>query len=153
MNESAWLGVKGRRRSVGAAASLVLSSVAMLSIVAAGAVAAEPPGARRDLGRPRICVVLSGGGARGAAHIGVLKVLEEYRVPVDCIAATSMGSLVGGAYASGMPVAQMEQITDGISTELLFKEQPPRDAQSMLRKQDDYGFTRTLAAFAGPTTD
>jgi len=144
MNESAWLWVKGRRRSAGAAASLVLSSVAMLSIVAAGAVAAEPPGARRDLGRPRICVVLSGGGARGAAHIGVLKVLEEYRVPVDCIAATSMGSLVGGAYASGMPVAQMEQITDGISTELLFKEQPPRDAQSMLRKQDDYGL------FIGP---
>ena len=65
MNESAWRGVKGRRRSAGAAASLVLSSVAMLSIVAAGAVAAEPPGARRDLGRPRICVVLSGGGRAG----------------------------------------------------------------------------------------
>ena len=47
--------------------------------------------------RPRVCVVLSGGGARGAAHIGVLKVLEEYRVPVDCIAGTSMGALVGAA--------------------------------------------------------
>ncbi|MGN5479286.1 patatin-like phospholipase family protein [Cupriavidus basilensis] len=52
--------------------------------------------------------MLSGGGAYGAAHIGVLKVLEEMRVPVDCIAGTSMGSLVGGAYASGMSPADME---------------------------------------------
>ena len=44
--------------------------------------------------RPRICVVLSGGGARGAAHIGVLKVLEEYRIPIDCIAGTSMGAVM-----------------------------------------------------------
>ncbi|MEN9315851.1 MAG: putative exported protein, partial [Pseudomonadota bacterium] len=49
--------------------------------------------------RPRICLALSGGGARGAAHIGVLKVLEELRVPVHCVAGTSMGALVGGAYA------------------------------------------------------
>ena len=51
--------------------------------------------------RPRICLVLSGGGARGAAHVGVLKVLEELRVPVDCIAGASMGAIVGGSYASG----------------------------------------------------
>ena len=67
--------------------------------------------------RPRICLVLSGGGARGAAHIGVLKVLEELRVPVDCIAGTSMGSIVGGAYATGMTVAEMEQTLAEISTE------------------------------------
>ena len=50
--------------------------------------------------RPKICLVLSGGGARGAAHVGVIKVLEEYRMPIDCIAGTSMGALVGGAYAT-----------------------------------------------------
>ena len=55
--------------------------------------------------RPKICLVLSGGGARGAAHVGVIKVLEEYRIPIDCIAGTSMGALVGGAYASGASVA------------------------------------------------
>ncbi len=48
---------------------------------------------------PKICLVLSGGGARGAAHVGVIKVLEELRIPVDCIAGTSMGALVGAAYA------------------------------------------------------
>ncbi len=42
-----------------------------------------------------VCLVLSGGGARGAAHIGVIRVLEEMRVPIDCITGTSMGSLVG----------------------------------------------------------
>ena len=52
--------------------------------------------------RPRICLVLSGGGARGMAHIGVLKVLEELKIPIDCIAGTSMGAIVGGLYASGM---------------------------------------------------
>jgi len=52
--------------------------------------------------RPRIGLVLSGGGARGAAHVGVLKVLEEMRIPIDAIAGTSMGAVVGGLYASGM---------------------------------------------------
>jgi NTE family protein len=60
-------------------------------------------------GRPPIGLVLSGGGARGYAHLGVLKVLEENRIPVDCIAATSMGAVVGGLYASGMGAAEMEK--------------------------------------------
>ena len=52
--------------------------------------------------RPRVALVLAGGGAKGAAHIGVLRVLEELRVPVDCIVGTSMGALVGATYATGM---------------------------------------------------
>lgn len=87
--------------------------------------------------RPKICLVLSGGGARGAAHVGVIKVLEEYRVPIDCIVGTSMGSLVGAAYATGTTVPEMEYIVAGITTELLFKERPPRQQQAMRRKQDD----------------
>ena len=63
--------------------------------------------------RPRVCVVLSGGGARGAAHIGVLKVLEEYRVPVDCIAGTSMGALIGAAYKLfGTSLSVVEELLD-----------------------------------------
>jgi NTE family protein len=58
--------------------------------------AADPPA------RPRVGLVLGGGGARGAAHIGVLEVLERLRVPVDCVAGTSMGGLVAGAYAAGL---------------------------------------------------
>ena len=94
--------------------------------------------------RPKICLVLSGGGARGAAHVGVLKILEEYRVPIDCIAGTSMGALVGGAYATGMSIPEMDQIIKAISVDLLFKETPPREQLSMRRKQDDYGI------FIGP---
>ncbi|CAG9182251.1 patatin-like phospholipase family protein [Cupriavidus pampae] len=93
--------------------------------------------APRPLGRPRICLVLSGGGARGAAHIGVLRVLESMRVPVDCIAGTSMGSLVGGAYASGMSLEAMEALVANISTEALFKERPPRQDLAIRRKLDD----------------
>ena len=62
-----------------------------------------------DAGRPKIGLVLGGGGARGAAHIGVLEVLEELKVPVDCIAGTSMGALIAGAYASGLTPAMMRK--------------------------------------------
>ncbi len=81
--------------------------------------------------------MLSGGGARGAAHVGVLKVLEELRVPIDCIAGTSMGALVGASYATGTTVPEMEAILNRISTSLLFKEKPPRQEQSIRRKLDD----------------
>ncbi|WP_235840059.1 patatin-like phospholipase family protein [Derxia lacustris] len=89
------------------------------------------------LGRPRICLVLSGGGARGAAHVGVLKVLEELHVPIDCIAGTSMGAIVGGAYASGTSVAEMEARLQSLTTEALFTDDPPRPERSMRRKADD----------------
>ena len=89
------------------------------------------------LARPKICLVLSGGGARGAAHIGVIKALEAQRVPIDCITGTSMGALVGGAYASGMSVAEMEQMIATISTAKLFIERPPREEQALRRKLDD----------------
>ncbi len=88
--------------------------------------------------RPRVCLVLSGGGARGAAHIGVIKVLEELRVPVDCIAGTSMGAIVGGAYASGMSVPEMMTAIGQITTEKLFTDTPPRADQPMRSKAVDY---------------
>ncbi|MCH7931026.1 MAG: patatin-like phospholipase family protein, partial [Proteobacteria bacterium] len=57
---------------------------------------------RSALERPKIGLVLAGGGAKGAAHVGVIKVLEELGVPIDYIAGTSMGAIVGGLYASGL---------------------------------------------------
>ena len=63
--------------------------------------------AMADAGRPKIGLVLGGGGARGAAHIGVLEVLEELKIPVDCVAGTSMGALIAGAYASGLTPGMM----------------------------------------------
>lgn len=62
-----------------------------------------------DATRPRVGLVLGGGGARGAAHIGVLEVLERLRVPVDCVAGTSMGALVAGAFAAGLTAAEMRE--------------------------------------------
>ena len=82
-------------------------------IAAQGGRGAAPSAAAADQGaptrRPRVALALAGGGARGGAHIGVLKVLEELHVPIDCIAGTSMGALVGGGYASGMPAAGIEK--------------------------------------------
>ena len=88
--------------------------------------------------RPRIGLVLSGGGARGAAHIGVLKVLEELHVPIDVIAGTSMGSIVGGSYASGQTVANMARDVAHIKTEMLAKDQPPRAEITVHLKQEDW---------------
>lgn len=127
--------------------ALSASCAAGLMLLQSSAPAADSPDSPKPAGsakRPKICVVLSGGGARGAAHVGVLKVLEEFRVPIDCIAGTSMGSLVGAAYASGMTIAEMEKINASISTELLFKERPPRQERPMREKQDDY------KVFVGP---
>lgn len=108
-----------------------------LSLTAQPAGGAAPTAPAPEATRPKVCLVLSGGSARGAAHVGVLKVLEQLRVPVDCIAGTSMGSLVGAAYATGMTVPEMEKLLAGISTELLFKEKPPRREQAIRRKLDD----------------
>ena len=100
--------------------------------------AVQPPEtASKPLGRPKIGLVLSGGGARGAAHIGVLKVLEELRVPVDVIAGTSMGAIVGAAYATGLTIPEMEAAVAKITTPSLFTDKPPRADQSMRQKTDD----------------
>ena len=60
--------------------------------------------------RPKIALVLSGGGARGGAHVGVLKVLEENNIPIDMLIGTSMGSFVGGLYVSGMTPQEIENM-------------------------------------------
>jgi NTE family protein len=91
-------------------------------------------------GRPRICLVLSGGGARGMAHIGVLKVLEELGVPIDCIAGTSMGAVVGGLYASGMSAAEIDATMRSVDWQEAFRDAPPRQELDFRRKQDDRNF-------------
>jgi len=87
--------------------------------------------------RPKIGLVLGGGGARGAAHIGVIKLLEELHVPVDYVAGTSMGSLVGGFYASGMTAEQLEATVRAIDFDTLFKDSTARKDEPYLRKLDD----------------
>ncbi len=87
--------------------------------------------------RQRIGLVLGGGGARGGAHLGVLEVLEELRVPVDCIAGTSMGALAGGAYAAGIApndIIELVRRTDWIN---MFDDTAGRQAVNMRRKEID----------------
>ena len=133
------------------------AAIAAALLASSGAVAAEPKGLgggpaatppqpaasaaplpALPAPRPRIGLVLSGGGARGAAHIGVLKVLEELRVPVDIITGTSMGSIVGGSYASGQTVANMERDVANIKTDTLTRDRPPRAEISIHLKQEDW---------------
>lgn len=85
-------------------------------------------------------LVLSGGGARGAAHVGVLKVLEDLRVPVDAIAGTSMGAVVGGLYASGLDARQIEKLMTSINWQDAFRDRPPREELTLRRKQEDESF-------------
>jgi len=97
--------------------------------------AVEPE--EEQLARPRIGLALSGGGARGSAHVGVLKVLEKMHVPIDYIAGTSMGSIIGGLYASGMTPEEIETALETMDWEHIFSDEPPRKDRSFRRKRDD----------------
>ena len=77
---------------------------ALILLLLAALVTGVTPGAER----PEIGLVLSGGGARGSAHVGVLKVMEELRIPVDYVVGTSMGSIVGALYALGLSADEIE---------------------------------------------
>jgi NTE family protein len=87
--------------------------------------------------RPKIGLVLAGGGAKGAAHVGVLKVLEEMKIPIDYVAGTSMGSIIGGLYASGMSPQEIEREIKHIDWADVFVDDPNREDRSFRRKQDD----------------
>jgi NTE family protein len=103
------------------------------------ALAQEPDAAIESPARPRpkIGLALSGGGARGGAHIGVLLALRDLRVPIDYVAGTSMGAVIGGLFASGLSEEDLEQKVAEIVWQDVFAERPSRDDRSFHRKQDD----------------
>ena len=115
-----------------AAAALALALAAALALCVPAPVRAGDPAPR-----PRIGLVLGGGGARGGAHLGVLRVLENLRVPVDCIAGTSMGALVGGAYASGVSPAEIEDLVDKTDWIHIFDDTAGRAGENMRQKDLD----------------
>ena len=87
--------------------------------------------------RPRIGLVLGGGGARGAAHIGVLQELERQRIPVDVVVGTSMGAIVGGLYASGQTPEELETLVKTLDWGAALRDTPSREHLSFRRKLDD----------------
>ena len=89
-------------------------------------------------GRPSIGLALEGGGALGLAHIGVLEWMEDNHVPVDRIAGTSMGSLVGGLYASGLAPDQLRALATGNAFQSVFAIQQPYTDLSFRRREDRY---------------
>jgi len=86
----------------------------------------NPLAAQPDDGRIKVGLVLSGGGARGGAHVGVLRALEELNVPIDYIAGTSMGAIIGGFYAAGFSAAEIEQILIGMDWNRAMSDSPDR---------------------------
>lgn len=94
------------------------------ALTQAQAPAPAPQAPQADAGRPRVGLVLGGGGARGAAHIGILEVLQQLHVPVDCIVGTSMGGLVTGAFAAGQTPAEMSEALANADWDAMFQDNP-----------------------------
>ena len=105
---------------------------------AAAPAAGEVPAT--EVERPRIGLVLSGGGARGAAHVGVIRALEEMHIPVDAVAGTSMGAVVGGLYAAGLSGSEIAQVFDALDWQEMLRDRAPRRDLVYRRKQDDRNF-------------
>ncbi len=110
---------------------------------ASGADASDVPLASAP-SRLRIGLVLGGGGAKGAAHVGVLRVLDEMRIPIDCIAGTSMGALVGGTYAAGTSAVELEQAVREISWKNAIAFEGRRAKEPMRRKLSGVTYSNSL---------
>lgn len=91
----------------------------------------------QEQSRPKIGLVLSGGGAKGLAHIGVLKVIDSLGIKVDYISGTSMGAVVGGLYASGYSAHQLDSIFSAIDVDALLQDYTPRESKSFYEKRND----------------
>jgi len=120
---------------------VLLVAAGLPALAASPATLDDPPlPAGADPPCPRLALVLSGGGARGAAHVGVLKVLEEMHIAPDIIVGTSMGSLLGGLYAAGWSTAELEALLRETEWDRLYSDRPRREEKSFRRKQDDTDF-------------
>jgi NTE family protein len=119
-------------------AGLLLCVAAVVSVppACAQAAVAAPDGAMPAT-RPRIGLVLSGGGARGAAHVGVIRTLEKMHIPIDAVAGTSMGAVVGGLYAAGLSGEEIDSVFRSLDWQDLIQDRAPRSDLVYRRKQDD----------------
>jgi NTE family protein len=125
--------------------AILLFSAALCSIGATNVAAQEKINSgNSSADRPKIGLVLSGGGARGMAHIGVLEWLEEHRIPIDYVAGTSMGGVVGGLYATGMTSTRMRHLVATLDWDKLLSGPPSYDELSFRRKEDRRAYPTTF---------
>ena len=114
------------------------SAFLLVLLTAAMAAQADPEAAPQPLSPyPKVCLVLSGGGARGAAHVGVIEAMEKLHIPIDCIAGTSMGAIIGGLYAAGMSAQDLETQMNRPSLQADMANNPPRSRLSYRDKEDE----------------
>jgi len=113
-----------------------------LSLLLPGSLSAQQNSAPRP--RPKIGVALEGGGALGLAHIGVLKWFEEHHIPVDYVAGTSMGGLVGGFYATGMTPDELKTLIDGMDWRQILSDRTPYEDLAFRRKEDQRAYPNSL---------
>ncbi|MCK5330880.1 MAG: patatin-like phospholipase family protein, partial [Candidatus Marinimicrobia bacterium] len=90
--------------------------------------------------RPKIGLVLSGGGARGLAHVGILSLIDSLNIPIDFVVGTSMGGIAGALYAIGYSGEEIEELAIRNDWLELFSDVPPRDMLPYLEKKDDGKF-------------
>jgi NTE family protein len=123
----------------------LLAGVALLTTTVPSS-AADVSSSTTAKPRPRIGLVLSGGGARGYAHLGVLQYLEKLHVPVDYIAATSMGALVGGLYATGISAEDLEQRLSQTNLSDIAFDRNERAKLPQSQREDDFQYPISIAA-------
>jgi len=116
---------------------MMVIGLALLLIALAVPAVADEPADDQATDRLRIGLVLGGGGARGAAHVGVIRVLEEANIPIDYVSGTSMGSIVGALYSLGLSADEIEEALLAVDWGALFVDRPPRRGRTMRRKEDD----------------
>lgn len=127
---------------------LRILSYLLLFLIPFSAVAQEqnvaPATQERPKGRARIGVALEGGGALGLAHIGVLEWFEQHHIPVDYVAGTSMGGLVGGFYATGMSPEELKRLIEGVDWNEVLGDATPYEDLSYRRKEDQRAYPNSL---------
>src|SRR3984957_4444530 len=126
-------------------ANLVARSLLLLSAFALGSSGFSQESPKPSSAtRPKLGLVLEGGGALGLAHIGVITWMEEHRIPVSYVAGTSMGGLVGGLYATGRSPAEVKELIEGIDWDQVLSGVTPFRDLSFRRKQDAHDFPGQL---------
>ncbi len=129
-------GDANRARAAASAAAAVVGFLIALSAQAAPS-ASIGDSAAASAPRPKIGLALGGGGARGAAHLGVFRVLEELRIPIDYCAGTSMGAILGALYSCGLSPEEMTEQIGRTDWDAIFHDAPSRRDTSLRRKEED----------------